>query len=658
MPNRTFGWRAGTRRYIDHVTRAQRIVLSACAACLGVVLTWMLLSAPSALASACVAQDNFTGPANGFWSTAGNWSKAALPKSTETVCIPEGEGTITVPEKFKAEAKTVLAQSGVKIEDQGTLAVAETTGGAGTASTFTGLSIEAGGLLTNAGSWFLLSGNNVVNGDITTTNFGSAFIELQSGIFSGTGKVKVAFANAGTVEPGAAGIVGKLGFTNFAQRAGGTIALDLKSATEFDQLGPGGAVGEGSYYIIGTIDVNLLGGYMPAPEAQWEFLTGISGDTIETPLTFSPANYEAIQEPFEAFLKLKPLPPVSVTEPASSVLQASAVLNGTVNPNGSHVSSCEFDYGTTISYGLTAGCSAIAGSGSSPVAVDAGIAGLSAATTYHFKLVAKTANGPSEGLDRTFTTPASSTEGTKGSSTEKESTGASSTKGTASTTTAAGTTSLVSSITSGGSTTTAVATTPKAVEELLLGCTKRSLVLNDVLVRGGRVALEGSAAKSLLGKKVKIIFDGGKQVATATVQANGQFSSTAPLPAARLRESNSARYLAESGSQRSLNLKLTRRLSLEPPKFSGASVTLSGQVVPPLTKPIAKVTVEQQLECGKTSKVLTFTPPASGRFHVTINGIPANAKAGIYRLTSSVTEKPGAKHGFATFSLPLPVALG
>jgi hypothetical protein len=209
-----------------------------------------------------------------------------------------------------------------------------------------------------------------------------------------------------------------------------------------------------------------------------------------------------------------------------------------------------------------------------------------------------------------------------------------------------------------GSTTTAVATSPTAVEELLLGCSKRSLVLNDVLIRGVRVALEGSAAKSLVGKKVKIVFDGGKQVATATVQTNGQFSTTAPLPAARLRDSNSARYLAESGSQRSLNLKLTRRLTLEPPKFSGGSVTLSGQVVPPLTKPIAKVTVEQQLECGKTSKVLTFTPPASGRFHVTINGIPANAKAGIYRLTSSVTEKPGAKHGFATFSLPLPVALG
>jgi DNA-binding beta-propeller fold protein YncE len=202
-----------------------------------------------------------------------------------------------------------------------------------------------------------------------------------------------------------------------------------------------------------------------------------------------------------------------------------------------------------------------------------------------------------------------------------------------------------------------IATTPEAVEELELGCSKRSLVLNDVLIRGARVALEGSAAKSLEGKKVKIVFDGRQKVATATVDINGQFSTTAPLPPARLRDSDSARYMAESGSQHSLDLKLTRRLSLEPPKFSGGTVTLVGQVVPPLTKPIAAITVQQQLECGKTTIVERFTPPRSGRFRIVVK-IPAAAKAGIYRLTSSVTEKPGAKHSFATYSLPLPVILG
>jgi hypothetical protein len=203
-----------------------------------------------------------------------------------------------------------------------------------------------------------------------------------------------------------------------------------------------------------------------------------------------------------------------------------------------------------------------------------------------------------------------------------------------------------------------VASTPQAIEELLLGCSKRSLVLNDVLISGTHVILNGSAAKSLVGKKVRILFDNKKQVAIATVESDGQFSTTAPLPAARLRRSNSARYMAESGRERSLNLKLTRRLILQSPTFSAGAVTLTGQVVAPLGKPVGAVTVEQQLECGKSSKVLTFTPPATGRFHVTINGIPANAKAGIYRLTTSVLNNSHSHHTFPTFSLPLPVALG
>jgi hypothetical protein len=146
-------------------------------------------------------------------------------------------------------------------------------------------------------------------------------------------------------------------------------------------------------------------------------------------------------------------------------------------------------------------------------------------------------------------------------------------------------------------------------------------------------------------------------VATATITASGEFSTTAPLPPARLRDSNSARYMAESGSQHSLDLKLTRRLSLEPPRFSAGTVTLVGQVLAPLTTPITSVTVQQQLECGKTTTVGSFKPSASGRFRITIE-VPAVAKAGLYRLMSSVVEKAGAKHGFATYSLPLPVLLG
>jgi DNA-binding beta-propeller fold protein YncE len=208
-----------------------------------------------------------------------------------------------------------------------------------------------------------------------------------------------------------------------------------------------------------------------------------------------------------------------------------------------------------------------------------------------------------------------------------------------------------------GQSTPGIATTPKAVEELLLGCSKRVLTLNDVLLRGDRVLLAGSAAKSLDGKKVEIVFDGSKRVASATVGANGQFTTTAPLPPARLRDGNSARYMAESGTQRSLSLKLTRRLSLEPPHVSGDTVTLVGRVLPPLAKPAGAIKVEQELECGKTTIVKRSTPSADGRFRISLT-VPVQAKAAIFRLASTVRESSRSKRGFATYSLPLPAPLG
>ncbi len=231
--------------------------------------------------------------------------------------------------------------------------------------------------------------------------------------------------------------------------------------------------------------------------------------------------------------------------------------------------------------------------------------------------------------------------------------------GSTSSTTTSSSSSSSSTSTTTTPTTPGVASTPKAIEELRLGCTNTQLVLNDVYIHGSRVLLSGSAASSLVGKKVKILFGtANKQVASATVGANGQFTTTAPLPPVKIRERLSTRYTAEIGKLRSLHLKLTRRLLLEAPKASGTTVTLIGQVTLPLTKPIAPVVIEQQLECGKTTIAKTFTPSANGRFDITLT-VPANAKAAIYRLKSKVAANAHAtKHGFTTFSLPLPVALG
>jgi hypothetical protein len=200
-----------------------------------------------------------------------------------------------------------------------------------------------------------------------------------------------------------------------------------------------------------------------------------------------------------------------------------------------------------------------------------------------------------------------------------------------------------------------LASTPRAIEALLLGCTRSQVVLSDVYIHGRRVMLSGSAAMSLVGKKVSILFDEGKRVATTAVATNGQFAATAPLPPAKI---GASVYTAEIGRARSPRLALTRRLQLEPPQAAGTNVTLTGQIELPLAKPIAPVVVEEQLECANTMIAKTFVPPASGHFHLAIT-LPAAARAAIFRLKSSVAAKGRVtSHSSTAYSLSLPVLLG
>ncbi len=102
--------------------------------------------------------------------------------------------------------------------------------------------------------------------------------------------------------------------------------------------------------------------------------------------------------------KTPPNPPTVETNAASAIAQTTATLNAKVNPNGGEVSKCEFEYGTTIAYGSTASCAALPGSGTSPVAVSAAITGLTANTTYHFRISATNVSGTSKGSDEVFKT--------------------------------------------------------------------------------------------------------------------------------------------------------------------------------------------------------------------------------------------------------------
>ncbi|MCP4350087.1 MAG: hypothetical protein GY795_31795 [Desulfobacterales bacterium] len=98
--------------------------------------------------------------------------------------------------------------------------------------------------------------------------------------------------------------------------------------------------------------------------------------------------------------------PSVTTGSASSVTSGSATLNGTVNPNGDSTT-YHFEYGYSTSYGHST-TSTSAGSGAGSVSKNASITGLSASTTYHYRIVATSEGGTTYGSDRTFTTKSGS----------------------------------------------------------------------------------------------------------------------------------------------------------------------------------------------------------------------------------------------------------
>jgi YHYH protein len=99
--------------------------------------------------------------------------------------------------------------------------------------------------------------------------------------------------------------------------------------------------------------------------------------------------------------------PTAITSAASSIATTSATLNGTVNANNGSTT-VTFEYGLTTSYGSTATATPSTVTGSTSTSVAASLSGLTAGTTYYFRVKAANGGGTTYGAQQTFATTAAS----------------------------------------------------------------------------------------------------------------------------------------------------------------------------------------------------------------------------------------------------------
>ena len=96
--------------------------------------------------------------------------------------------------------------------------------------------------------------------------------------------------------------------------------------------------------------------------------------------------------------------PTVETQAASGVGRSGFVLNATVNPNGSPVGECVFEYGTTEGLGSIAPCTYSPGAGETPVPVLATLEGLPETTHYYYRIHARSTEGEASGALHEVTT--------------------------------------------------------------------------------------------------------------------------------------------------------------------------------------------------------------------------------------------------------------
>ncbi len=183
---------------------------------------------------------------------------------------------------------------------------------------------------------------------------------------------------------------------------GAQVVIDAtaKSADSYQRL-----VAHADSSSVGGVPINLGSGDNAIPEYSVRS-AGALCKRLNVGLTITTIDASAATACNLGFTPSQ-LPPVSLLDPVTNLTSASLTFNGNVNPRGGNVTSCYFEFGTSVLFGRTQNCASLPGSGSSPVAVTANVTGLTASTTYYYRLCAKNSN-PLPGCSSTVTvtTPA------------------------------------------------------------------------------------------------------------------------------------------------------------------------------------------------------------------------------------------------------------
>ena len=190
----------GPGRLAQRVIAGARLIVGA--GVFGVLATLLYLAAPAAamvpLSSGGTCSSTWSGPANGNWTVASNWTPVGVPGSGADVCINSGSPELGVSGGPSETIGTLTIGSGAALD------LNEIYGSGNTTLTVTGQStVSSGGSVTftcssncGGGSDILAAEGSLINsGTITTAESGGVQADLEGDI-TNTGTLQINDATA------------------------------------------------------------------------------------------------------------------------------------------------------------------------------------------------------------------------------------------------------------------------------------------------------------------------------------------------------------------------------------------------------------------------------------------------------------------------------